>query len=87
MDISEYRLFRATTSAFQVARNYQYCRKKSSNLRNDRTGFLNLGVKVMPISPAISVPVIQAESKSFKDKMQIEIKSQNLKDEIYFIII
>jgi predicted alpha-1,2-mannosidase len=34
----------------------------------------------------IPVPVIQAESKSFKDKMQIEIKSQNPKDEIYYFI-
>ncbi|MVO11024.1 alpha-mannosidase [Flavobacterium sp. TP390] len=34
----------------------------------------------------IPVPVIQAESKSFKDKLKIEIKSQNSNDEIYFII-
>lgn len=30
------------------------------------------------------VPVIQAESKAFKDKLKIEIKSQNSKDEIYY---
>lgn len=34
----------------------------------------------------IPVPVIQAESKSFNDKLKIEIKSQNSNDEIYFII-
>ncbi|NBL64946.1 alpha-mannosidase [Flavobacterium sp. NST-5] len=34
----------------------------------------------------IPVPGIQAQSKSFKDKMQIEIKSQNPKDSIYFFI-
>ncbi len=32
----------------------------------------------------IPVPVIQAESKSFKDKMKIEIFSQNPNDKIYF---
>jgi len=34
----------------------------------------------------ISVPVIQADSKSFKDKLKIEIVSQNPDDEIYFDI-
>jgi predicted alpha-1,2-mannosidase len=34
----------------------------------------------------IPVPVIQAESKAFKDKLKIELKSQNSKDDIYFII-
>lgn len=32
------------------------------------------------------VPVIQAESKSFKDKMIVEIKSQNKNDKIYYKI-
>jgi predicted alpha-1,2-mannosidase len=32
----------------------------------------------------IPVPVIQAVSKAFKDKMKIEIKSQNPEDEIYY---
>lgn len=31
------------------------------------------------------VPVIQAESKSFKDRMKVEIISQNPKDEIYYM--
>lgn len=34
----------------------------------------------------IPVPVIQAESKSFKDKLEIELKSQYLNDVIYFMI-
>lgn len=34
----------------------------------------------------IPVPVIQAESKAFKDKLMIELKSQNSNDEIYFMI-
>ncbi|WP_395043689.1 GH92 family glycosyl hydrolase [Flavobacterium sp.] len=34
----------------------------------------------------ISVPLIQAESKSFKDKMMVEIDSQNPNDIIYFLI-
>ena len=33
-----------------------------------------------------TVPVIQAESKSFKDKLNIQISSQNPKDEIFYII-
>jgi predicted alpha-1,2-mannosidase len=34
----------------------------------------------------IPVPVIQAESKAFKDKLKIELKSQNPNDKIYFKI-
>jgi predicted alpha-1,2-mannosidase len=34
----------------------------------------------------ITVPIIKAESKAFKDKLKIELKSQNSKDDIYFII-
>jgi predicted alpha-1,2-mannosidase len=33
------------------------------------------------------VPIIQAESKAFKDKLKIEIKSQNSNDEIFYGII
>jgi predicted alpha-1,2-mannosidase len=33
----------------------------------------------------IPVPLIQAESKAFKDKLKIELKSQNSKDEIYYM--
>ena len=35
--------------------------------------------------PIIPVPVIQSKSKSFKDKLQIEMASQNIKDSIYYI--
>ena len=31
------------------------------------------------------IPIIQAESKAFKDKLKIELKSQNSKDEIYYM--
>lgn len=34
----------------------------------------------------IPVPLIQAESKAFKDKLKIELKSQNANDKIYFKI-
>lgn len=34
----------------------------------------------------IPVPLIQAESKAFKDKLKIELKSQNPNDKIYFKI-
>jgi predicted alpha-1,2-mannosidase len=38
------------------------------------------------IKEIIPVPVIQAENKSFKDKLKIELKSQYLNDVIYFMI-
>jgi len=38
------------------------------------------------IADIIPVPVIQAESKSFKDKMIVEIKSQNSNDKIYYAL-
>ena len=37
------------------------------------------------VANIIPVPVIQAESKAFKDKLKIELKSQNPKDEIFYI--
>jgi predicted alpha-1,2-mannosidase len=37
------------------------------------------------IKDIIPVPVIQAESKSFKDKLKIEIISQNANDEIFYM--
>lgn len=36
-------------------------------------------------STIISVPVIEAESKSFKDKLTVEITSKNEDDEIYYV--
>ena len=41
--------------------------------------------KQMEITPIIPVPVIEAESKSFKDKLKIELKSKNPNDTIYWI--
>ena len=40
-------------------------------------GFNNISI--------IPVPVIQAESKSFKDKLKIELKSQNSNDAIFYL--
>lgn len=42
--------------------------------------------QVLTHESIITVPVIQAESKAFKDNLKIELKSQNSKDEIYFMI-
>ena len=39
-----------------------------------------------PNSMILPVPVIEAESKSFKDKLKIEVFSQNPEDKIYYII-
>jgi predicted alpha-1,2-mannosidase len=38
------------------------------------------------ITPILPVPVIEAESKSFKDKLKIELKSVNPNDAIYYIV-
>ncbi|PZO30263.1 MAG: alpha-mannosidase [Flavobacteriaceae bacterium] len=38
------------------------------------------------IKDIVPVPVIEAESKSFKDRMMIEILSQNPKEKIYYIV-
>jgi len=37
-----------------------------------------------PFTPIVAVPVIQAESKSFKDKMEINLSSVNPTDELYY---
>lgn len=41
--------------------------------------------KQVEITPIIPVPVINAESKSFKNQLKIELKSQNPNDTIYWI--
>ena len=47
----------------------------------------NVRYKHTEIYPSLlPVPVIEAESKSFKDKLNIQITSQNPKDEIFYII-
>lgn len=66
--------------------------KNDVGQRNYNFGFFeqNFGniydVSEVEINKFISVPVIQAESKAFKDKMKIELKSQYSNDEIYFMI-
>ncbi|MET0759902.1 MAG: GH92 family glycosyl hydrolase [Flavobacterium sp.] len=49
---------------------------------------LKVGTKKNEISfeKIIPVPVIQGESKSFKDKMTVEIVSKNSKDKIFYMI-
>ena len=42
--------------------------------------------KTLGVENIVPVPVIQAEKKSFKDKITVEILSQNPKDTIYFMI-
>ena len=71
------------------------------NFENGESEFLSknsvknrLGISMTKynwIKPKLSkeitpVPVIQAESKAFKDKMMVEIKSQNSSDKIYYKI-
>jgi len=66
--------------------------KNDSNNKNYDFGFFwqNFGniydVSDIELRKYIPVPVIKAESKSFKDKMTIDILSQNLEDIIYYYI-
>ncbi len=44
------------------------------------------GVDHFPYQSIVPVPLIQAEGKAFKDKMSIDIVSQNPTDKIYYIV-
>jgi predicted alpha-1,2-mannosidase len=50
------------------------------------SSLLNKNEYIQSRNSIITVPVIQAESKAFKDNLKIELKSQNSNDEIYFMI-
>jgi hypothetical protein len=56
----------------------------------ERTGFLaqegRETVDSIPFEPIIPVPVIQSKSKSFQDKLDVIIISQNPKDKIYYLL-
>ena len=66
--------------------------KNDAEHRNYNLGFFEQNfaniydVSGIVIKKFISVPVIQSESKAFKDNLKIELKSQNSNDEIYFMI-
>jgi predicted alpha-1,2-mannosidase len=70
-------------------------RKVETYLPNGRTGFLNQEgretIKKEIFPSIISVPVIEAESKAFKDNLKIEIKANNnnlgLSENIYFRVL
>lgn len=67
----------------------------SSEMLSKTSSKFRLGIKMTRtnwIKPKLteqitSVPLIQAESKSFRDKMKVEIKSQNPNDVIYCTIL
>ena len=62
----------------------QLIQKRSSMLSQfDYSQITSENTNYKKITP---VPVIQAESKSFKDRMKVEVKSQNPKDNIYYKI-
>jgi predicted alpha-1,2-mannosidase len=61
----------------------------NENSNKSRLGIINTKynfIKPKLTETIIPVPVIQAESKSFKDKMMIEITSQNPKNTIFYIV-
>ena len=61
----------------------------NENSNKSRLGIINTKynfIKPKLTETIIPVPVIQAESKSFKDKMMVEITSQNPKDTIFYIV-
>lgn len=63
---------------------------KSVNLYFLKSGIFSKNYKgnidIKPFLPIVPVPVIQAENKSFKDNLKIEIIAQNPKDTIYYSI-
>lgn len=62
----------------------QLIQKRSSMLSQfDYSQITSENTNYKKITP---VPVIQAESKSFKDRIKVEVKSQNPKDKIYYKI-
>lgn len=48
------------------------------------SSLLNTNVYIQSRNSIIPVPVIQSESKAFKDNLKIELKSQNSEDKIYY---
>jgi hypothetical protein len=61
----------------------------NENSNKSRLGIINTKynfIKPKLTESIIPVPVIKAESKSFKDKMMIEITSQNPKNTIFYIV-
>lgn len=48
--------------------------------------YATVGLLESDVQKITVVPVIQAESKTFKDKLKVEIKSQNPNDKIFFMI-
>ncbi len=76
----------------KVKINFENKKAKEINLQNylEELEFIdleNVKHKQVEIYPRLDpVPVIQAESKSFKDKMMIEILSQNPINKIYYIV-
>ena len=75
----------ATTSEFELRTFDEYTEADDEPPVEDNFNGYNPKefYKKVNITP---VPVIQAESKSFKDKMMIEITSQNPKDTIFYIV-
>ncbi|WP_293891513.1 GH92 family glycosyl hydrolase [Flavobacterium sp.] len=73
----------------KIGDNNDYVNISNPNSRK-RIGVYKTMHELMITKPSysniISVPVIYAESKSFKDKLTVEIVSQNPKDTIYFLI-
>ncbi len=62
----------------------QMIQKRSATMSQfDYSQYTSENTNYKKITP---VPVIQAESKAFKDKLKIELKSQNSNDVIYFMI-
>jgi len=53
---------------------------------NNSGDFKIIPTPIKSYSLITPVPVIQAESKSFKDRMKVEVKSQNPNDNIYYKI-
>ncbi|MGV7105940.1 GH92 family glycosyl hydrolase [Flavobacterium sp. U410] len=96
--LSSIGIYSVTPGNAEWAKTTPYFEKATINFENKeqltitKKGFKGYLKEVLAKSesknvfPIIPVPVIQAESKSFEDKLNIEIKSQNSNGEVYYII-
>jgi predicted alpha-1,2-mannosidase len=76
---SEIKVHAKESSSKTIKKNSNSKRFIDSELENSFDA-----TKAIATETIIPVPVIQAESKTFKDKMMVELKSSNKNDEIYY---
>ncbi|NHM01296.1 GH92 family glycosyl hydrolase [Flavobacterium difficile] len=75
-----------TNSIFILSEKLKEQLQQSRSAAHSQSSFNQLSLDKKLFQEIIPVPTIQAESIVFKDKMKVEIHSQNPSDKIFFII-